>query len=146
MPVAALHQQEQDATALGNGAQVTEVFNRSTIDSNNRVTRSQTTLGCRATRFDVRHIDAGNTTRRIRRELRSIESRMNISAGAARCRLLTEYCGYLAGFSVANKLDAYLLSISLESDSIGLFAAVVDLLFVYPDDNVVDQQAGPLGR
>ena len=71
---------------------------------------------------------------------------MNFGACAPGRRLLSENCGYRFFLAIPHELDADFLAGSLEADRISEFPAVVDSLFIDPDDDVVDSKTGQLCR
>jgi hypothetical protein len=94
LPVASPYEQEQDAIALGDCPQLTQILNRAAIDRNYDVARPQTTLRCRAAGFDFRHDNAANGAGRTGCKLRSGKARVYLSAGTTGYRLLAKRCSH----------------------------------------------------
>jgi hypothetical protein len=94
LPVASPYEQEQDAIALGDRPQLTQILNLAAIDRNYDVARPQTTLRRRAAELDFRYDNAGNGTGRTGCKLRPGKAGVYLSAGTAGYRLLTERCSH----------------------------------------------------
>ena len=71
---------------------------------------------------------------------------MHVAAAALRNRALAKCCLQLVRRSVTHEFDIDDFARSLQSDGVGQLTAVVDFLVVHPNDNVIDVQAGGLGR
>src|SRR5690606_3616422 len=145
LPVGPADEQEQDFIAPGNLLHFLQVAHPDPVDRDDDVAASQPALPGRASGLDIRDFHAAAAGCRLRRKLCAFEAWMDILAAALCHRPLAKDSRDRPGIAIPKQLDPDGVAGALQADRVSQFPAVVDLLVVDPDDDVVHLYPGFFG-